>query len=78
MAERREKNLARRPQENDRAQVKAVYVGQCDISLGNSYYFGKILADKEQLEWAKSVKLRFPNQGKRGTYVNISGMALSN
>ena len=26
-------NLARRPQGNDRAQVKAIYVGQCDISL---------------------------------------------
>ena len=70
--------MARWPQGNDQAQVKAIYVGKCDISLGNSYYFGKILADKEQLEWAKSVKLRFPNQVKRGTYVNISGMALSN
>ena len=26
-------NLARRPQGNDRALVKAIYVGQCDISL---------------------------------------------
>ncbi len=70
--------MARWPQGNGQAQVKAIYLGKCDISLGNSYYFGKILADKEQLEWAKSFKLRFPNQGKRGTYVNISGMALSN
>ena len=43
-------NLARRPQGNDRAQMKAIYVGQCDISLGNSYYFGKMLANKEQQE----------------------------
>ncbi len=70
-------NLARRPQGNDRAQVKAIYVGQCDISLGNSYYFGKMLADKEQQEWARSVKLLFPNQENRGTHVNISGMALT-
>ena len=39
-------NLARRPQGNDRAQVKAIYVGQCDLSLGNSYYFGKMLPTK--------------------------------
>lgn len=70
-------NLARRPQGNDRAQVKAIYVGQYDISLGNSYYFGKMLANKEQQEWAGSVKLLFPNQGNRGTHVNISGMALT-
>ena len=70
--------MARWHQGNGQAQVKAIYVGKCDISLGNSYYFGKILADKEHLEWARSVKLRFPNQGKRGTYVNTSGMALSN
>jgi iron(III) transport system substrate-binding protein len=69
-------NLARRPQGNDRAQVKAIYVGQCDISLGNSYYFGAMMADTEQQEWARSVKLLFPNQGNRGTHVNISGMAL--
>ena len=70
-------NLACRLQGNDRAQVKAIYVGQCDISLGNSYYFGKMLADKEQQDWAKSVKLLFPNQVNRGTHVNISGMALT-
>ena len=44
-------NLARRPQGNDRAQVKAIYAGQWDISLGNSYYFGKMLANKEKQEW---------------------------
>jgi iron(III) transport system substrate-binding protein len=70
-------NLARRPQGNDRAQVKAIYVGQCDISLGNSYYFGAMMTDPEQKEWARSVKLLFPNQENRGTHVNISGMALT-
>ena len=33
-------NLARRPQGNDRAQVKAIWAGECDISLGNTYYMG--------------------------------------
>ncbi|KZY38514.1 iron ABC transporter substrate-binding protein [Oleiphilus sp. HI0081] len=70
-------NLARRPQGNDRAQVKAINEGICDLSLGNNYYFGKMLNDKAQVAWANSVHLTFPNQGNRGTHVNISGVALT-
>ena len=70
-------NLARRPQGNDRAQVKAIFEGQCDISIINNYYFGKLKYsdDPSQREWAKSVRLIFPNQGAeaRGAHVNISG-----
>ena len=29
-------NLARKPQGNDRAQVKAIFAGECDISLGGT------------------------------------------
>lgn len=70
-------NLARKPQGNDRAQVKAIKEGVCDLSLGNNYYFGKMLNDEEQSTWADAVHLTFPNQGDRGTHVNISGMALT-
>jgi iron(III) transport system substrate-binding protein len=73
-------NLARKPTGNDRAQVKAIYSGECDISLGNTYYMGKMLTnekDPEQKDWAASVKLIFPNADDRGTHVNISGMALT-
>lgn len=70
-------NLARKPQGNDRAQVKAINEGICDLSLGNNYYFGKMLSDKDQVAWANSVHLTFPNQNNRGTHVNISGMALT-
>ncbi|MEM9356334.1 MAG: extracellular solute-binding protein [Pseudomonadota bacterium] len=68
-------NLARRPQGNDRAQVKAIYEGVCDIAIINNYYFGKLkTSDKpEQREWANAVTLIFPNQSGRGTHVNISG-----
>ncbi|MEC7538758.1 MAG: extracellular solute-binding protein, partial [Pseudomonadota bacterium] len=68
-------NLARRPQGNDRAQVKAVYEGVCDIAIINNYYFGKLKhSDKpDQRNWAASVDLIFPNQEDRGTHVNISG-----
>ena len=68
-------NLARRPQGNDRAQVKAIYEGVCDIAIINNYYFGKLkYSDKpDQQKWASSVNLIFPNQGDRGSHVNISG-----
>ncbi len=73
-------NLARKPQGNDRAQVKAVKEGVCDIALGNSYYFGNMItnsAKPEQIEWAKSVNLIFPNQADRGAHMNISGIVLT-
>ena len=70
-------NLARRPQGNDRAQVKAIFEGQCDIALINNYYFGKLKYsdDPKQREWAESIRLIFPNQGvnDRGAHINISG-----
>ncbi len=70
-------NLARRPQGNDRAQVKAVWAGQCDIALGYTYYMGKMLTDPEQAEWAESVRVVFPVFEDGGTHVNVSGMALA-
>lgn len=70
-------NLARKPQGNDRAQVKAISQGECDIAIINSYYMGAMLADEEQTVWANSVDIIFPNQADRGTHMNISGVALS-
>ncbi len=70
-------NLARKPQGNDRAQVKAIQQGECDIAIINSYYIGKMLADEEQIKWAESVNIIFPNQSNRGTHMNISGVSLT-
>lgn len=70
-------NLARRPQGNDRAQVKAIKDGICDVALGNNYYFGKMMSDPKQVLWAESVNVAFPNQQNRGAHVNISGMAMA-
>ncbi|MFD2178764.1 Fe(3+) ABC transporter substrate-binding protein [Veronia pacifica] len=70
-------NLARKPQGNDRAQVKAISEGLCDVSLGNSYYLGKMLANKDQIAWANSVYINQPGQKAYGTHVNISGMAMA-
>ena len=68
-------NLARRPQGNDRAQIKAIHSGECDVALVNHYYYGKLLFSKmpSQRSWANSVNLIFTNQNDRGNHVNISG-----
>ena len=71
------KNLARKPQGNDRAQVKAIKEGECDIAIINSYYMGKMLSDPDQIAWAESVTVIFPNQDDRGTHMNISGASLT-
>jgi iron(III) transport system substrate-binding protein len=70
-------NLARKPQGSDRAQVQAIHQNLCDISLGNSYYFGNMLNDEKQKVWADAVNINFPNQSNRGAHVNISGMAMA-
>ncbi|SDJ32234.1 Fe(3+) ABC transporter substrate-binding protein [Salipiger marinus] len=70
-------NLAQKPQGNDRAQVKSIWSGECDISLGNTYYMGKMLEDSEQSEWANAVNVLFPEFEEGGTHVNISGVAMT-
>lgn len=73
-------NLARKPQGNDRQQVQAIKEGICDYSLGNSYYFGKMLTNEEepeQKEWAAAVEINFPGQNAYGTHMNVSGVALA-
>lgn len=71
-------NLARKPQGSDRGQVKAIREGECDLAVGNSYYYGAMLANDEQKAWAEAVNPVFPTiGGTKGTHVNVSGIALS-
>lgn len=70
-------NLARKPEGGDRDQVKAIWAGECDISVGNTYYMGEMLADPEQAAWANSVNIVFPVFDGGGTHMNVSGMAMT-
>ncbi len=70
-------NMARDPQGNDRAQIKAVAAGECDVALVNTYYLGIMLSDEEQREAGAAVRVHFPNQDNRGTHVNISGAGVT-
>ena len=70
-------NLARKPDGGDRDQAKAIWAGECDIALGNTYYMGQMLADPEQAQWANAVNVVFPTFAAGGTHMNISGVALT-
>ncbi len=72
-------NLARKPQGGDRDQIKAIAAGECDVAVGNSYYFGNMLTSKKEneLKPASQVSLFWPNQTNRGAHVNISGAGLT-
>jgi len=70
-------NLARKPEGGDRDQAKAIWAGECDIALGNTYYMGQILADPEQKAWADSVNVVFPVFQDGGTHMNVSGVAMT-
>ena len=70
-------NLARKPDGGDRDQAKAIWAGECDIALGNTYYMGQMLADPEQAEWANAVSVVFPTFATGGTHMNISGVAMT-
>ena len=70
-------NLARAPEGGDRDQVKAIWAGECDISLGNTYYMGQMVSDPEQKPWADAVSIVFPQFENGGTHVNVSGVVLT-
>lgn len=73
-------NLARKPAGNDRAQIKGVFSGECDLAIGNTYYMAKMQLNEkkpEQKEWAKSVRMIFPTVGGKGTHINLSGMVMA-
>lgn len=70
-------NLAKKPEGGDRDQVKSIWAGECDISIGNTYYMGAMLKDPEQAQWAESVRIVFPTFADGGTHVNVSGVAMT-
>lgn len=70
-------NLARVPQGNDRAQIRAIASGICDLALVNSYYLALMLADPGQSRHANLVYMIFPDQFGHGTHVNLSAIAMT-
>ena len=61
--------------------LKAVAAGVCDITLANTYYFGRLgqSENAKDREVYNKVALFWPNQaeGERGAHVNVSGIGLT-
>nr|WP_272071678.1 Fe(3+) ABC transporter substrate-binding protein [Marinomonas sp.] len=74
-------NLARPPFGGDIDLLKAVSAGVCDVTLANTYYYGRLGQSTNPDDRAvyESVKLFWPNQadGERGAHVNVSGAGIT-
>ncbi len=69
-------NMAYPPSGNDRAGVKAILEGSCDLSISNTYYMGAMLNnanEPEQKDWANSSRIIYPDFEGEGTQVNVAG-----
>lgn len=72
-------NLARPPQGGDTDQIRAVAAGQGRLAISNTYYLGNLARAPraEDRAIAERMGVLFPNQGDRGTHVNISGAGVA-
>jgi iron(III) transport system substrate-binding protein len=70
-------NLATSPFPDDTKAMEAVAAGQCDVTLVNTYYFGRLMEKSPNLPLA----IFWPNQGLKnqaaGVHVNISGAGVT-
>ena len=66
-------NLATQPFSNDTKTIQAIEAGQCDVAIVNTYYFGRLQKKQPDLPLA----LFWPNQGKGGVHVNVSGAGVT-
>ena len=71
-------NLATPPHAKDSQAMDAVLAGQCDVTLVNTYYFGRLLNKNPDAKLA----IFWPNQegqgvAGRGVHVNISGAGIT-
>lgn len=70
-------NLAKKPSGGDRDVAKDILAGVCDIGLGNTYYVGLMLKDKDQRAWGEAIKVLDSTFKGAGTHVNISGAGIT-
>lgn len=68
-------NLARSPSGGDTDQIRAAAAGQGRLAISNTYYLGNLARSQraDDRSVAEKMAVLFPNQGDRGTHVNISG-----
>ena len=65
-------NLATDPLSNDTKAMEFVAAGKCDVTIVNSYYYGRLIKKIPNLPLA----IFWPNQDGSGVHVNISGAGI--
>jgi iron(III) transport system substrate-binding protein len=66
-------NLATDPLSDDTKAMEFVAAGQCDVTLANTYYYGRLMEKNPTLPLA----IFWPNQASSGVHVNISGAGIT-
>lgn len=66
-------NLATSPYSNDNSAMAAVAAGQCDATVVNTYYFGRLQKQEPDINLA----IFWPNQQDRGVHINVSGAGVT-
>jgi len=66
-------NLATEPLSDDTKALEYVAAGKCDVTLVNTYYFGRLMKKDANLPLA----IFWPNQSKDGVHVNVSGAGVT-
>lgn len=66
-------NLATDPLSDDTRALEFVAAGKCDVTLVNTYYFGRLMKNDPNLPLA----IFWPNQDNNGVHVNISGAGVT-
>lgn len=68
-------NLAKKPSGGDRDVAKDIAAGVCDVGVGNTYYLGGLLNEKDPAKraWGEAVQVVLPTFKDGGVNMNISG-----
>ena len=68
-------NMARDPSGGDTDQIRAVAAGVCDLSIGNHYYYARLLASDKPEDKAVTDKVKplWLGENDTGVHANISG-----
>ncbi|SEK45488.1 Fe(3+) ABC transporter substrate-binding protein [Nitrosovibrio tenuis] len=66
-------NLAIDPLSDETRAMEFVAAGQCDVTLANTYYYGRLMEKNPSLPLA----IFWPNQTGTGVHVNISGAGVT-
>lgn len=66
-------NLATDPLSDDTRALEFVAAGKCDVTLVNTYYYGRLMKKEPNLPLA----IFWPNQNDGGVHVNISGAGIT-